>query len=175
MGGGIRAHGGSLGASKLQGPWSGLYLSQILTFCFLSFLLPSLPSLPSASLLPFLPLSHSSFLPLYPHPVFRLLGVGGYSSFSAGPFVPCPSCPGGQSWSPDLDKCMDCTICLQRTKNDFCATCGEPQPQDAWLWLAVGGAVGGVAVLGLVGGALLWARCRKREKFTSDHPGPQTP
>ncbi|XP_050808402.1 tumor necrosis factor receptor superfamily member 12A [Gopherus flavomarginatus] len=78
-----------------------------------------------------------------------------------------PSCPGGQSWSPDLDKCMDCTICLHRTKNDFCATCGEPQPQDSRLWLAVGGTMGGVAVLGLVGGALLWARCRKREKFTT--------
>uniref|UniRef100_A0A8C4YBJ2 Tumor necrosis factor receptor superfamily member 12A n=1 Tax=Gopherus evgoodei TaxID=1825980 RepID=A0A8C4YBJ2_9SAUR len=126
--------------------------------CFLSFLLPLLPC--PASLLPFPP--PSSFLPLYPP--FRLTPAGGgdYSSFSG------PSCPGGQSWSPDLDKCMDCTICLHRTKNDFCATCGEPQPQDSRLWLAVGGTVGGVAVLGLVGGALLWARCRKREKFTSE-------
>ncbi|CAM4678352.1 unnamed protein product, partial [Lepidochelys kempii] len=79
------------------------------------------------------------------------------------------SCPGGQSWSPDLDKCMDCTICLRRTKNDFCATCGEPQSQDARLWLAVGGTVGGVAVLGLVGGALLWAHCRKRGEIHHPH------
>uniref|UniRef100_K7GI06 TNF receptor superfamily member 12A n=1 Tax=Pelodiscus sinensis TaxID=13735 RepID=K7GI06_PELSI len=81
---------------------------------------------------------------------------------------PGPACPGGHSWSPDLDKCMDCTICLHLTKNDFCTTCsGEPRPQDTRQWLVVGGVLGGVAVLGLVGGALLWARCRKKEKFTT--------
>uniref|UniRef100_A0A8C0J6W9 Uncharacterized protein n=1 Tax=Chelonoidis abingdonii TaxID=106734 RepID=A0A8C0J6W9_CHEAB len=41
----------------------------------------------------------------------------------AAPTHCCSRCP---SWSPDLDKCMDCTICLHRTKNDFCATCTSP-------------------------------------------------
>uniref|UniRef100_A0A8C8S4W8 Tumor necrosis factor receptor superfamily member 12A n=1 Tax=Pelusios castaneus TaxID=367368 RepID=A0A8C8S4W8_9SAUR len=76
-------------------------------------------------------------------------------------------CPGGHSWSLDLDKCMDCAICLQRTKNDFCAKC-KHRPQDSRLWLAVGGAVGGVVVLSVVVGALLWTHCRRREQFTSE-------
>ncbi|XP_067419936.1 tumor necrosis factor receptor superfamily member 12A [Emydura macquarii macquarii] len=97
-----------------------------------------------------------------PAVLLLLLGCGAWGEPARG-----APCPGGHSWSPDLDKCMDCTICLRLTKNDFCATCGDPQPQDARLWLAVGGAMGGVAVLGLVGGALLWAHCRKREKFTT--------
>ncbi|XP_074854565.1 tumor necrosis factor receptor superfamily member 12A [Carettochelys insculpta] len=77
------------------------------------------------------------------------------------------TCPGGRSWSPDLDKCMDCAICLHHPKSDFCTLCGDPQPPEARLWLVVGGTMAGVAVLGLVGGALLWARCRKREQFTT--------
>ncbi|XP_065447186.1 tumor necrosis factor receptor superfamily member 12A [Chrysemys picta bellii] len=78
-----------------------------------------------------------------------------------------PSCPGGSPGAPTWTSAWTAPSASSARKTIFCATCGEPQPQDAWLWLAVGGAVGGVAVLGLVGGALLWARCRKREKFTT--------
>ncbi|CAM5117574.1 unnamed protein product [Eretmochelys imbricata] len=78
------------------------------------------------------------------------------------------SCPGGQSWSPDLDKCMDCTICLRRTKNDFCGTCGEPQSQGRPAVAGRGGALWGESLcLAWWGGALVWAHCRKREKFTT--------
>ncbi|XP_059587572.1 tumor necrosis factor receptor superfamily member 12A [Alligator mississippiensis] len=78
-----------------------------------------------------------------------------------------PACPGGRAWSRDLDKCMDCGLCTARPKTDFCPRCGEAPPPGPGVWLAVGGAMGGVALLALVGGVVLWARCRPRQKFTT--------
>ncbi|KAJ7314084.1 hypothetical protein JRQ81_006018 [Phrynocephalus forsythii] len=77
-------------------------------------------------------------------------------------------CPGGQSWSPDLEKCMDCTVCRHQNKNDFCSSCGNPQPPDTLnAWLLVGVPVGTVILLIIIGGIIIYARCRRREKFTT--------
>uniref|UniRef100_A0A8D0H1V5 Uncharacterized protein n=1 Tax=Sphenodon punctatus TaxID=8508 RepID=A0A8D0H1V5_SPHPU len=77
-------------------------------------------------------------------------------------------CPGGQAWSLDLDKCMECSVCQQLPKNDFCPACGDPLPTDPLrLWLVVGGSLGAVMLAVLVGGVIAYARCRRREKFTT--------
>ncbi|KAG8140603.1 hypothetical protein E2320_003284 [Naja naja] len=39
-----------------------------------------------------------------------------------GELIAETNCPGGQSWSPDLEKCMDCSVCQRQNKNDFCST-----------------------------------------------------
>ncbi|XP_061444779.1 tumor necrosis factor receptor superfamily member 12A [Rhineura floridana] len=82
---------------------------------------------------------------------------------------PIPAvCPGGQSWSPDLEKCMDCSVCQHQNKNDFCSTCGDPQPPDTFnMWLLVGASLGAVVLAGFIGGIITYARCRRREKFTT--------
>ncbi|XP_007432277.1 tumor necrosis factor receptor superfamily member 12A [Python bivittatus] len=79
-----------------------------------------------------------------------------------------PSCPGGQSWSSDLEKCMDCSVCQHQNKNDFCSTCGDPQPTNTLnLWLLVGASLGAVFLASIIGGIIIYARCRRREKFTT--------
>uniref|UniRef100_A0A6J0U445 Tumor necrosis factor receptor superfamily member 12A n=1 Tax=Pogona vitticeps TaxID=103695 RepID=A0A6J0U445_9SAUR len=77
-------------------------------------------------------------------------------------------CPGGQSWSPDLEKCMDCAVCRLQNKNDFCSSCGDPQPPDTFkIWLVVGVSLGTFFLLGIISGIIIYARCRRREKFTT--------
>ncbi|KAF7238738.1 Tumor necrosis factor receptor superfamily member 12A [Varanus komodoensis] len=82
--------------------------------------------------------------------------------------IPATVCPGGQSWSPDLEKCMDCSVCQRQNKNDFCSTCGDPQLPDTFnMWLLVGASLGAVVLAGIIGGIIIYARCRRREKFTT--------
>ncbi|XP_048372341.1 tumor necrosis factor receptor superfamily member 12A [Sphaerodactylus townsendi] len=83
--------------------------------------------------------------------------------------LPETLCPRGLSWSPDLEKCMDCAMCQTHNKNDFCSTCGAPQPPDTlnW-WILLGASVGAVFVgFVVIGGIIYYARCRRREKFTT--------
>uniref|UniRef100_A0A8C5RJI8 Tumor necrosis factor receptor superfamily member 12A n=1 Tax=Laticauda laticaudata TaxID=8630 RepID=A0A8C5RJI8_LATLA len=78
------------------------------------------------------------------------------------------NCPGGQSWSPDLEKCMDCSVCQRQNKNDFCSTCGDPQPTNTFnLWVLVGASLGAVLLASIIAGTIIYARCRRREKFTT--------
>ncbi|KAM3821219.1 tumor necrosis factor receptor superfamily member 12A [Vipera latastei] len=78
------------------------------------------------------------------------------------------SCPGDQSWSPDLEKCMDCSVCQHQNKNDFCSTCGDPQPTNGLnLWVLVGASLGAVFLASIIAGTIIYARCRRREKFTT--------
>uniref|UniRef100_R4GAD6 TNF receptor superfamily member 12A n=1 Tax=Anolis carolinensis TaxID=28377 RepID=R4GAD6_ANOCA len=83
-------------------------------------------------------------------------------------FPSATACPGGQSWSPDLEKCMDCAVCRFQNMNDFCSSCGDPQPPDTFnLWLFVGVPLAAVFLLSLTVGIITYARCRRREKFTT--------
>nr|XP_056720208.1 tumor necrosis factor receptor superfamily member 12A [Euleptes europaea] len=77
-------------------------------------------------------------------------------------------CSRGLSWSPDLEKCMDCAVCQTQNKNDFCSTCGDPQPPNTlnW-WILLGASVGAVFMCFIIGGIIFYARCRRREKFTT--------
>uniref|UniRef100_A0A670YL23 TNF receptor superfamily member 12A n=1 Tax=Pseudonaja textilis TaxID=8673 RepID=A0A670YL23_PSETE len=78
------------------------------------------------------------------------------------------NCPGGQSWSPDLEKCMDCSVCQRQNKNDFCSTCGDPQPINSFnLWVLIGASLGAVLLASIIAGTIIYARCRRREKFTT--------
>ncbi|XP_066487104.1 tumor necrosis factor receptor superfamily member 12A [Tiliqua scincoides] len=82
--------------------------------------------------------------------------------------IPAPVCPGGKSWSPDLEKCMDCSVCQRQNKNDFCSTCRDPQPPDNFnMWLLIGASLGAVVLAIAIGGIITYARCRRREKFTT--------
>uniref|UniRef100_A0A8D2J2Y1 Tumor necrosis factor receptor superfamily member 12A n=1 Tax=Varanus komodoensis TaxID=61221 RepID=A0A8D2J2Y1_VARKO len=73
-------------------------------------------------------------------------------------------CPGGQSWSPDLEKCMDCSVCQRQNKNDFCSTC---EWLASKLYPPLGASLGAVVLAGIIGGIIIYARCRRREKFTT--------
>ncbi|CAI5790958.1 Hypothetical predicted protein [Podarcis lilfordi] len=87
---------------------------------------------------------------------------------ASGEPVPASVCSGGQSWSPDLEKCMDCSVCQRQNKNDFCTTCGDPQlPDNFNMWLMVGASLGALTLAVLIGGIIIYARCRRREKFTT--------
>ncbi|XP_054849597.1 tumor necrosis factor receptor superfamily member 12A [Eublepharis macularius] len=82
--------------------------------------------------------------------------------------VPATMCPRGLSWSRDLEKCMDCAVCQTQNKNDFCSTCGDPQPPDTLnYWILVGASLGAVVLICIIGGIIAYARCRRREKFTT--------
>ncbi|XP_077170895.1 tumor necrosis factor receptor superfamily member 12A [Paroedura picta] len=83
--------------------------------------------------------------------------------------VPATTCPRGLSWSPDLEKCMDCVVCQTQNKNDFCSTCGDAQPPDSFHWWILGVSVGTAFVLliSIIGGIVAYTRCRRREKFTT--------
>uniref|UniRef100_A0A8D0B5R4 Tumor necrosis factor receptor superfamily member 12A n=1 Tax=Salvator merianae TaxID=96440 RepID=A0A8D0B5R4_SALMN len=82
--------------------------------------------------------------------------------------IPATVCPGGQSWSLDLEKCMDCAVCQRQDKNDFCSTCGDPQSPDPLnMWLLIGVPLGAVVLVGFVGAVITYTRCRRREKFTT--------
>uniref|UniRef100_A0A670YLK6 TNF receptor superfamily member 12A n=1 Tax=Pseudonaja textilis TaxID=8673 RepID=A0A670YLK6_PSETE len=72
------------------------------------------------------------------------------------------------SWSPDLEKCMDCSVCQRQNKNDFCSTCGDPQPINSFnLWVLIGASLGAVLLASIIAGTIIYARCRRREKFTT--------
>ncbi|XP_060636223.2 tumor necrosis factor receptor superfamily member 12A [Anolis sagrei] len=78
------------------------------------------------------------------------------------------ACPGGQSWSLDLEKCMDCAVCRFQNMNDFCSSCRDPQPPDTFnLWLFVGVPLAAVFLMSLIVGIVTYVRCRRREKFTT--------
>ncbi|KAL8176619.1 UNVERIFIED_CONTAM: hypothetical protein K2H54_036997 [Gekko kuhli] len=82
--------------------------------------------------------------------------------------VPATTCPRGLSWSPDLEKCMDCSVCLTQNKNDFCSTCGDVQPSDTFnWWIVIAASVGAFLLLIIICGIIFYARCRRREKFTT--------
>ncbi|KAH0626387.1 hypothetical protein JD844_001334 [Phrynosoma platyrhinos] len=100
-----------------------------------------------------------------------LAGLLGLLASSALPIAcaeppPATPCPEGQSWSLDLDKCMDCSVCRLQNKNDFCSSCKDPQPQDKF-WIVVGAISGAVIMVCLVAGVVIYVRCRRREKFTN--------
>ncbi|XP_051824177.1 tumor necrosis factor receptor superfamily member 12A [Antechinus flavipes] len=81
--------------------------------------------------------------------------------------APSP-CPQGSSWSPDLDKCMDCSSCPSRPYSDFCPGCTTaPPPPFPLLWPVLGGTLGLILILGLFSGLLVWRQCRQKEKFTT--------
>ncbi|ETE71826.1 Tumor necrosis factor receptor superfamily member 12A, partial [Ophiophagus hannah] len=84
-----------------------------------------------------------------------------------GELIAETNCPGGQSWSPDLEKCMDCSVCQRQNKNDFCSTCGDPQPTNTFNWVLVGASLGAVLLASIITGTIIYARCRRREKFTT--------
>uniref|UniRef100_A0A8C5RJH7 Uncharacterized protein n=1 Tax=Laticauda laticaudata TaxID=8630 RepID=A0A8C5RJH7_LATLA len=92
-----------------------------------------------------------------------LFPIGGL--FRVGKARGQTNCPGGQSWSPDLEKCMDCSVCQRQNKNDFC---GDPQPTNTFnLWVLVGASLGAVLLASIIAGTIIYARCRRREKFTT--------
>ncbi|XP_060112079.1 tumor necrosis factor receptor superfamily member 12A [Heteronotia binoei] len=76
-------------------------------------------------------------------------------------------CPSGLSWSPDLEKCMDCAVCQTQNKNDFCSTCGDTQTPDTLNWWILGASMGAFVLFIIIGGIIYYARCRRREKFTT--------
>ncbi|KAM4632211.1 tumor necrosis factor receptor superfamily member 12A [Discoglossus pictus] len=79
------------------------------------------------------------------------------------------SCPSGRSWSEDLGKCMDCSICETSSKSDFCQTCDDTVKQPDFPWLIVGGlsALGVTVITVLLIVIVYLTRCRRKAKFTT--------
>uniref|UniRef100_A0A8C6XPE8 Uncharacterized protein n=1 Tax=Naja naja TaxID=35670 RepID=A0A8C6XPE8_NAJNA len=45
---------------------------------------------------------------------------------------------------------------------------GDPQPSNALnLWVLVGASLGAVLLASIIAGTIIYARCRRREKFTT--------
>ncbi|XP_074053026.1 tumor necrosis factor receptor superfamily member 12A [Macrotis lagotis] len=103
-----------------------------------------------------------------PGPLLALLALT-LLRLSRGEPASAPSpCPQGRSWSPDLDKCMDCSTCPARPYSDFCPGCSTaPPPPFPLLWPILGGTLGLMLILGLLSGLLVWRQCRRKEKFTT--------
>ncbi|XP_069508058.1 tumor necrosis factor receptor superfamily member 12A [Ambystoma mexicanum] len=88
--------------------------------------------------------------------------------FAMGEPASGSQCAKGKSWSSDLGKCMNCAICQESHKNDFCTTCDVILPQkNELLWPIVGSAVGAFTLLFVITTFLLVRRCKKKEKFTT--------
>ncbi|KAG8432072.1 hypothetical protein GDO86_018823 [Hymenochirus boettgeri] len=73
------------------------------------------------------------------------------------------------SWSADLGKCMDCSICETSSKSDFCQTCDVIDKQADFPWLWVGVAAGlSVALIAIILGVTVYlTHCRRKNKFTT--------
>ncbi|KAM8962479.1 tumor necrosis factor receptor superfamily member 12A [Pelodytes ibericus] len=79
------------------------------------------------------------------------------------------SCPPRQSWSSDLDRCMECSLCETSGKSDFCQTCESSFKERDFPWLLVGGlsALGFTLLCVIVIVTVLLTRCRRKNKFTT--------
>uniref|UniRef100_A0A8C5QUY9 Tumor necrosis factor receptor superfamily member 12A n=1 Tax=Leptobrachium leishanense TaxID=445787 RepID=A0A8C5QUY9_9ANUR len=78
------------------------------------------------------------------------------------------SCPPRQSWSSDLGKCMECSICEKAGKSDFCQTCVSVEEQFDIPWLIIGlSAVGFVLIIVILTVTVYLRRCRRKSKFTT--------
>nr|2KN0_A Chain A, Fn14 [Xenopus laevis] len=46
-------------------------------------------------------------------------------------------CPEGRAYSQDLGKCMECSVCKNSEKSDFCQNCPSKteQPDFPWIWV----------------------------------------
>ncbi|XP_068779450.1 tumor necrosis factor receptor superfamily member 12A isoform X2 [Struthio camelus] len=73
----------------------------------------------------------SLLLLLLPPPVLLGLLVGGGGGGGGAEPAPGGPCPGGEAWSSDLEKCMDCGVCGQHGKSDFCR--GSPIEETGGL------------------------------------------
>ncbi|XP_053326588.1 tumor necrosis factor receptor superfamily member 12A [Spea bombifrons] len=82
---------------------------------------------------------------------------------------PGVSCPSGRSWSSDLGRCMECVICEQSSKSDFCQTCESPEKQPFFPLLLVIGlsALGFALIVVILSVTVYLTHCRRKSKFTT--------
>ncbi|CAH2307981.1 tumor necrosis factor receptor superfamily member 12A [Pelobates cultripes] len=97
------------------------------------------------------------------HPFVLLLVV----AMCRGEPDPEEQCPSGRSWSQDLGKCMDCTLCETSSKSDFCHKCEILDPWN-FPWLIVGlSALGSMLIILILAVTVYLTHCRRKNKFTT--------
>nr|AAI69735.1 Fn14 protein [Xenopus laevis]AAI69737.1 Fn14 protein [Xenopus laevis] len=78
-------------------------------------------------------------------------------------------CPEGRAYSQDLGKCMECSVCKNSEKSDFCQNCPSKteQPDFPWIWV-IGFSAGGVFLIIVILSLTVYlTHCRRKSKFTT--------
>uniref|UniRef100_A0A1B8XW13 Uncharacterized protein n=1 Tax=Xenopus tropicalis TaxID=8364 RepID=A0A1B8XW13_XENTR len=85
------------------------------------------------------------------------------------PLRHCKECPVGRAYSSDLGKCMECSVCKNSEKSDFCQNCPPQtteQPDFPWIWV-IGFSAGGVFLITVILSLTVYlTHCRRKSKFT---------